>query len=87
MTDMRQSSLYSGHFERARQFQTETLEQDRLVLGWPTDAALAYRHSASCRQENVDQRHLRQFLKHLSWFITQPGAITELRQGLPQHAG
>ena len=30
--DMPQSSLHSGHFQRARQFQTEALEQNRLVL-------------------------------------------------------
>ncbi len=87
MTDMGQSSLHPGRFQRARQLQTEALEQDRVVLGWATDAALANRHSASCRQENVDQRHLRQFLKHLSRFIPQPGAMTELRQGLPQNVG
>ena len=84
---MRQSSLHPGRFQRARQLQTEALEQDRLVLSRATHAALPNRHSASCRQEYVDQRYLSQFLKHLSRFIPQPGAMTELRQGLPQNVG
>src|SRR6266436_1748995 len=76
---MPESLLHSGHLQRARQFQTETLKQNRLVLGRASDAALANRHATSCRQENIDQRHLRQFLKHLSRFVAQPGALTELR--------
>jgi len=55
------------------------------MLRRATDAALAESDPASRRQYDVDQRHLRQFLKNFSRFVAQPGTLTELRQGLPQH--
>jgi len=55
---MAEFPLHRRCFQRGGQFQTEPLEQDLLVLGGLTDAALPDRRSRSRRYHYIDQRDL-----------------------------
>ena len=78
------SSLHSCHFEVGRQLQSEPLQQNALVLGRPTDTALADRRPRPCRHHDVHQGNLLQLSKDFARLVSQSGLVTEPPQRLPE---